>query len=277
MNEIVCKKRLVSNIYEFVLNHKYIARKALPGQFVIIRTDEKGDRAPFTICDTDPEKGTVTLVVMEVGRTSRKFIKMSEGDVLSTLVGPLGKPAEIAEKEKVLCIGGCYGIGGIYYYAKFLKEKDNYVITLLEGKEYNLLYWQDKIHSKSDELYAVTREGRNGFKGHIPDGVNKIFQKHPDISRVYSIGCTFMMMIVSLSTKTFSAKTYVNLNPIMIDGTGMCGSCRVSVAGKTKFACIDGPDFDGHEIDWDNLLLRRKAYLKNELLSLRNELQREDY
>ncbi|MGQ9618176.1 MAG: sulfide/dihydroorotate dehydrogenase-like FAD/NAD-binding protein [Candidatus Aminicenantia bacterium] len=268
MYRIIEKKMIVPNIHLMKISSPAIAKKSLPGQFVIVMADEKGERIPLSISDWEREEGTITIVFMEVGTSTKKLARLKEGDELFALAGPLGKPSEISKFGTVLCIGGCYGIGTIYPTARALKEEGNRVITLLEARSSFLLYWQEKVKSASDELKLLTRDGTSGSSGHVPSAIKTILEKEK-IDRVIVNGCTFLLMAASEATKSYGVKTIVNLNPIMIDGTGMCGVCRVSISGKTKFACVDGPDFDGHEVDWETLLMRRSAYIKEEYESLR--------
>lgn len=268
MYKIIEKKMIVPNIHLIKVLAPAVAKKCLPGQFVIIMVDEKGERIPLSISDWDRSEGIITIVFMEVGTSTRKLAKLKEGDELFTLAGPLGSPSEISKFGTVLCVGGCYGIGTIYPISRALKEEGNRVITLLEARSSFLLYWEEKLRSVSDGLLLLTRDGTAGLSGHVPTAIKEIVQREK-VDRVIVNGCTFLLMVASEATKSLGIKTVVSLNPIMIDGTGMCGVCRVSISGKTKFACVDGPDFDGHEVDWETLLMRRSAYLKEEFESIR--------
>jgi len=238
-----------------------VASRIQPGQFVIVRADEYGERVPLTIADWDREKGAVSCVFMQVGTSTYKLGKLKAGDVLPTFVGPLGKPLELDRWGTVVVAGGCYGIGSIYPVARALKEKGNRVISLIEGRSRFLLYWLDKLEAVSDRVLVSTRDRSMGSSVDGPNALKDLLGSGERIDRVIAIGCTFMMYLMAEATRPFAVKTIVSLNPIMIDGTGMCGACRVSVAGETKFACVDGPDFDGHQVDWALLLARRKAYL----------------
>jgi ferredoxin--NADP+ reductase len=238
-----------------------VASRIQPGQFVIVRADEYGERVPLTVADWNREKGRVSCVFMQVGTSTYKLGKLKAGDVLPTFVGPLGKPLELDRWGTVVVAGGCYGIGSIYPIARALKEKGNRVISLIEGRSKFLLYWLDRLEAVSDRVLVSTRDRSMGKSVDAPGAVKDLLGSGERIDRVIAIGCTFMMYLMAEATRPFAVKTIVSLNPIMIDGTGMCGACRVSVAGETKFACVDGPDFDGHEVDWGLLLARRKAYL----------------
>jgi ferredoxin--NADP+ reductase len=200
-------------------------------------------------------------VFMQVGTSTYKLGQLKPGDVVPTYVGPLGKPLELDNWGTVLCAGGCYGIGSIYPVAKALKEKGNRVISFIEGRSGFLLYWIDRLAAVSDKVLVATKDGSKGEKEGYPGLVGKLLAGGEHIDRVIAIGCTFMMYEMAETTRPFEVKTMVSLNPIMIDGTGMCGACRVLVGGETRFACVDGPDFDAHQVDWDLLLARRKAYL----------------
>jgi ferredoxin--NADP+ reductase len=277
MYKIIERRMIVPNLHEFTVLAPAVAESVRPGNFVIVRPDEQGERIPLSVADWDRSAGTVTSIFMQVGGSTAKLARLKAGDLLPTFAGPLGKETEIGRFGTVLCVGGCYGIGSIYPVARALKEAGNTVITLIEARSSYLLYWEDKLRAVSDRLIVVTRDGTQGLKGHV-DKIPEILQRAgivPD--RVIVNGCTFQMMRVSQITRPLGWKTMVNMNPIMIDGTGMCGVCRLSVAGKMKFACVDGPDFDGHEIDWDEFLARRKSYNPEEVDPLRRSSCRSHY
>ncbi len=229
MFKIIEKRMIVPNIHLMKVSAPAVAKKCLPGQFVIVMVDEKGERIPLSISDWEREKGIITIVFMEVGTSTKKLAKLKEGEELFALAGPLGTPSEIGKFGTVLCIGGCYGIGTIYPIAKALKEEGNRVITLIEARSSFLLYWEDKLKSASDELILLTRDGTSGLSGHVPQGIETIVGREK-IDRVIVNGCTFLLMASSEATKPLGIKTIVSLNPIMIDGTGMCGVCRVSIS-----------------------------------------------
>jgi ferredoxin--NADP+ reductase len=264
MNKIIERQMLVPNIHILTVEDPFIARKIQPGHFVIIKLDEYGERTPLTVADWDREQGTVTCVFMQVGRSSRKMAELKKGDYIPTFVGPLGKMIEIDNYGTVICVGGCYGIGSIYPVARAMKNRGNRVINLIEARSSFLLYWEDKLSEVSDDLIVSTMDGSAGKKGHNSDRLKELIIQGEKIDRIISIGCTFMMYDVSEATRSDQIKTIVSLNPVMVDGTGMCGACRVEVGGETKFACVDGPDFDGHQVNWDLLLTRRKIYIKDE-------------
>jgi ferredoxin--NADP+ reductase len=268
--KIVERRMIVPNLHEFTVEAPAVAESIKPGNFVIVRPDDHGERIPLSVADWDRSAGTVTSIFMQVGGSTAKLARLKPGDTIPTYVGPLGKETVIGRFGAVLCLGGCYGIGSIYPVARALKEAGNTVYSILEARSSFLLYWEDKFHKVSDRVFAITRDGTKGRKGHIGQ-IPELLQSAgivPDLTIVN--GCTFQMMRMSQITRPLGWKTIVNMNPIMIDGTGMCGVCRLSVAGKTKFACVDGPDFDGHEIDWEEFLARRKSYNPEEVDPLRH-------
>jgi len=265
MYKVLKREQIVPNIHLLVIESDIIHKNAKAGEFVVVRADEKGERIPLNLVDWN--KDSVSLVFMEVGTSTSKLAAMKPGDELATLAGPLGKPTEIVEGKKVICLGGCYGIGALYPVIRMFKEKKNHVTTIIEGRSDYLLYWQEKLKGYSDEFYEITRDGSKGLKGHVNDFlVEHIKKKGADL--VYVQGCTYLTYLTSQTTRPLNVKTIVGLNPIMVDATGMCGVCRVIIDGETKFGCVDGPEFDGHKVDWDNLINRRKIYLGEEVYSL---------
>jgi NAD(P)H-flavin reductase len=244
-----------------------VAKKCAPGQFVIVRIDEKGERIPLTIADWDRKEGSVTLVFMEVGATTVRLAQLKTGDSIANFVGPLGMPSHIEKFGAVVCVAGGVGVAPIVPITRALKEKGNKIISILGARCKDLLFWEDKLRSVSDELIVTTDDGTYGRKGVVTEPLKEILEREK-IDRVVAIGPTVMMKFCSKTTKPFGVKTIVSLNPIMVDGTGMCGCCRVSVGGTTKFACVDGPEFDGHEVDWDLLGARQRTYLDEEKRSL---------
>jgi ferredoxin--NADP+ reductase len=268
MFTILEKEHLTPAITMLKIHAPLIARKAQPGQFVIVRVDELGERFPISLADWDGEQGSITVAVMQVGTSTRKLADLEVGAHILNLVGPLGLPAHIEDFGKVVCAGGCYGIGAILPVARALKESGNEVISIIEARSKNLLYWQEPLGQASDQLIVTTGDGSYGYEGWTYDPLKEMLERGERIDRVFAHGCNFMMMLCSETTKPFGVKTMVSLNPIMVDGTGMCGACRLSVGGDTKFACVDGPEFDGHEVDWDLLASRRQSYIEEEILSL---------
>ena len=253
-----------------------VARKAQPGQFVIVRANECGERIPLTIADYDWDSGEITLVFQEVGKTTKLLGTMQAGDELASFTGPLGRPTEIENYGTVLCVGGGVGIAPIYPIARALREAGNTVISIIAARTENLLFWQDKMREVSHEfsdgrlqgLIVCTDDGSCGIKALAPEPIKEILSSGRKIDRVWAIGPAIMMKFCALATRPFGVKTIVSLNSIMVDGTGMCGACRVEVSGQTRFVCVDGPEFDGHEVDWDLLLQRQRFYLEQEKQAL---------
>lgn len=269
MKKVIERSMIVPNMHLLVVEAPEIASKVKPGQFVIVRAGDEGERIPLSIADYDAEKGTISIVFMEVGSSTSVLARLNAGDAVATCVGPLGNATTIDTFGNVMLVGGCYGIGSLYPVAKELKEKGNKVSIVLEARSSYLIYWLNKYLPLVEKVYTITRDGSLGQKGHIsrlPDVIHGMSQK-PD--RIIVNGCTYLMAHTSEVTKDLGIPVVVNLNPIMIDGTGMCGVCRVTVAGKMKFACVDGPEFDGHDIDWKEFLARRKAYVTEEAMFFR--------
>ena len=269
MNKILRKETLAGGIKLMVIEAGEIARKAKPGQFIVIRIDEKGERIPLTIADFDAGKGTLTIVFQEVGFSTEKLGKLAVEDTLLDVVGPMGKPTEIEKHGAVVCVGGGVGIAPAYPVARGFKNEGSRVISVIGTRSHEFLFWEERIKSVSDEIYICTDDGSYGRKGFVTDELKVILEKDERIDLVIAIGPVVMMKAVSSLTKHYGTKTIVSLNPIMVDATGMCGSCRVTVGGKTKFACVDGPEFDGHEVDFDELLMRQQIYLEEEKLARR--------
>jgi len=268
MAKILRRERLVPNIHLLEVYAPETALKSKPGQFVIVMPDEWGERIPLTIADWDKEKGGVTTIFMVVGTSTQKLSLLKAGDEIPVFVGPLGRPFEIKKYGTVLCAGGCFGIAAIYPAARALKEAGNRIITILDVKANFLLYWEDKLRAVSDQFFVSARDSFYDCKDYISKTLKTVIRKEKGIDKVISIGCTYLMYACSEATKPHRIETIVSLNPIMVDGTGMCGACRVTVEGKTKFACVDGPNFDGHLVDWKELFARRKAYFEDEIQSL---------
>ncbi len=244
-----------------------ISQKAKPGQFVILQADETGERIPLTMADTNPEKGTITIIYMVVGASTTKFKELKVGDEFYALIGPLGSPTHIKNFGKVVCVGGGTGIAVLHPITKALKEAGNDVTTILGSRSYDLLIMEEMMTSASTRLHICTDDGSMGHHGFVTDVLKETLEKD-DIDLVVAIGPIPMMKFCSLITKDKNVKTIVSLNPIMVDGTGMCGCCRVSIGNDTKFACVDGPEFDGHKVDFDELGKRLASYLEDEKQSL---------
>ncbi|MBC8461963.1 MAG: sulfide/dihydroorotate dehydrogenase-like FAD/NAD-binding protein [Deltaproteobacteria bacterium] len=266
--EIIEKIEIVPNTHMVTVYAPVVAEKCLPGQFVIAMVTERSERIPYTISDYDREKGTITLVIIEVGRSSRELANTRVGDFLTHLVGPLGRPVEIKKFGTVVCAGGCYGVGAMLPIARAMKEAGNKVICIEEASSHYLLHWQDRLSENCDELIIVTKDGSAGMKGGVQDVISTLVDREEKIDQAYIIGCTFMLMLVSEVAKKHSIPTQTAMNSIMLDGTGMCGACRVSVGDTTKFACVDGPFLDGLKIDWIELMQRQTAFKKEEIEGL---------
>lgn len=272
MYPIIEKKTLSENVKLMKIKAPLIAKKAQPGQFIILRIDEKGERIPLTIADFDRKKGTITIIFLEVGKTTKQLGTLNVGDSLENFVGPLGVPSEVKRYGTVVCVGGGVGIAPLYPIVKALKEKGNYVISILGAKTKTLLLLEKEIEAFSDEFYIATDDGSKGHKGFVSDVLQQIIDKKKKIDMVMAIGPVIMMKVVSDFTRKYNIKTLVSLNPIMVDGTGMCGGCRVSVDGKTKFACVDGPEFDGHKVDFDNLMIRNRRFVNEEGVAIKRHM-----
>jgi ferredoxin--NADP+ reductase len=269
MYKLIENRMIVPNMHLMTLESPIVARQMKPGQFVILRADEEGERIPLSVSDWDAEKGTVTVIFMNVGSTTNKLASLESGTSIPTVVGPLGNPTEIEKYGTVLCLGGCYGIGSIYPIARALKEKENKVIIVIEARSSFLFFWEDKLKEVSDKIFYITRDGTKGYRGHVGRLPEIIKSADETIDRIIINGCTFLLKRGSDISLPLGIKTMVSLNPIMIDGTGMCGVCRVTIGTTTKFACVDGPDFDGHQVNWAELLQRRRTYMKEEVIPLR--------
>ena len=264
MYEILEKQTLSETVKLMKVKAPLVAKKAKAGQFIILRIDEKGERIPLTIADYNRDEGTVTIIFMEVGKTTIKLGTMIEGDNILNFAGPLGEASEIENYGTVVCVGGGVGIAPLYPIIKALKEAGNYVICILGARDKSLLMLEEEINENCDELHIATDDGSKGLKGFVSDILQNLIDKEKRIDIVWAIGPVIMMKVVANLTKKYDIKTIVSLNPIMVDGTGMCGGCRVEVGGKTKFACVDGPEFDGHKVDFNNLMLRNRRFLRDE-------------
>lgn len=240
-----------------------IARKAKPGQFVILKANETGERIPLTMANTDPEKGTITVIYMVVGKSTAIFRDLKVGDGYQDVIGPLGKPTHIERVGKVVCVGGGTGIAVLHPITRALKEIGNHVTCIIGARSKDLLILEDHMKAASHELLITTDDGSYGRKGFVTDALKDVLDKG-GVELAVAIGPVPMMKFVSRLTKEYNVKTIVSLNPIMVDGTGMCGGCRVTVGNETRFACVDGPEFDGHLVDYDELMLRLQSYCEDE-------------
>ncbi len=263
MNKILEKEFFSENVAKLIIEAPEIAKSRKAGHFVIIRLDEKGERIPLTIADSDPEKGTIMLVVQRVGVTSAKLLAMKEGEEILDLVGPLGKATHIDNFGTVLCAGGGVGSAPLLPIVKALKEAGNRVITVIAGRTKELVILEDEMRKSSDEVIVMTDDGSYGKQGLVTAGMEEVIQREK-VDKAVIIGPAIMMKFGSLTTKKYNIPTEVSLNTIMVDGTGMCGACRISIGGKTKFVCVDGPEFDAFQVDWDQMLMRMGAYKEQE-------------
>ena len=264
MYKILKKMQLCPIVYLIEVEAPLIARKNKPGQFVVLRVHEKGERIPLTIVNSDEKRGSITLIFQVVGKTTKLLSKLNEGDYIMNIVGPLGKPTEIEHYGTVVLIGGGVGAAEIYPEAKAFKAAGNYVIGIVGARTANLLILENELRQVCDEFYITTDDGSKGHHGFVSDILKQLIDKGVKIDLVYAVGPTIMMKVISNLTKPYGIKTLVSLNPIMLDATGMCGVCRVKVGGEIKFACVDGPEFDGHLVDFDLLMARQRTYLDEE-------------
>ncbi len=272
MNKIIEMEFFSENVAKIVLDAPDIAKSRKAGHFVIIRMDEKGERIPLTIADGDPEKGTITLVVQKVGVSSAKLLAKKAGDEILDVVGPLGHATHIENFGTVLCAGGGVGVAPMMPIVKALKEAGNRVITVLAGRSKDLIILEDEMRANSDEVIIMTDDGSYGKKGLVTAGMEEVIQREK-VNKAFVIGPAIMMKFGSLTTKKYNIPTDVSLNTIMVDGTGMCGACRVSIGGKTKFVCVDGPEFDAFEVDWNEMMMRMGAYKTEEHAAYEKYLQ----
>jgi ferredoxin--NADP+ reductase len=269
MFQIVRKQEMAKGtIIRFDISAPKIAQKVKAGQFVILRVNETGERIPLTVADKDPFGGIITVIFQIVGKTTALMGSLKEGEMIRDISGPLGKAAEICTNSKVIMIGGGTGVAILYHVAKAFKEAGNYVISIIGSRDKDMLILENEMKAVSDELAITTDDGSYGIKGFVIDPLKKYLQERKDIKLAYAIGPIVMMKNVVKLTKDYGMPTMVSLNPIMIDGTGMCGGCRVTVNHKTQFCCVDGPDFDGHLVDFDELEKRNSLYVNDEKTSL---------
>lgn len=269
MNKILEKKVLSDVTKLMVVETPLVARKARAGQFVIVRVDEYGERVPMTIADYDREAGTIVLIFQEVGKSTMQMGTLEAGDELATVVGPLGHATELDNFGTVVCIGGGVGIAPIFPIARALKEAGSTVISIIGARTSGYLFWEDRMRAVSDELIVCTDDGSYGRKALVTEPLKELLESPgKTISRVWAIGPMIMMKFVSLTTQPFEVPTIVSLNTIMVDGTGMCGGCRVLLDDGPQFVCVDGPEFDGHRVQWDNLLSRVQFYREQEQVAV---------
>lgn len=272
LNEIAFRRRLAEDVVRIEVYAPLIAKKAQPGQFIILRVSPRGERIPLTIADTDAAKGTITIILQEVGKTTMMLGQMEVGQCLEDLVGPLGHPTPIENYGTACVVAGGLGTAEMFPIARALREAGNHVITIVGARRKDLLILLDEMRSVSDELIITTDDGSFGRKGVVTDPLKELVAEDK-VDFVITCGPVIMMKFVAQATREKSIPTYASLNPVMVDGTGMCGSCRVSVGGKVYFACVDGPDFDAHQVDFAELMLRQKAFVKYEKCALEEWLK----
>ena len=267
--EIVAREDFSDVTFLLEIRHPLMAKAARPGQFVIVMSHAEGERIPLTIADFDRGKGTITLVIQAVGKTTREMQQLCQvGTALYALVGPMGVPSHTSGAKKIVCVGGGLGVAPVFPQARGFKEAGAYVIGVIGFRSWKLMFWEDKFRSCCDELIVCTDDGSVGVKGPVTEGIKRAIAGHPDIDEVIAIGPPVMMKACAEATRPHKIKTVVSLNPVMVDGTGMCGGCRVRVAGQVKFACVDGPDFDGHAVDFEDLTTRLKRFAAEEKSAL---------
>ena len=267
--EILTREDFSDVTYLLEVSHPMMAKAARPGQFVIVISREGGERIPLTIADFDTERGSITLVIQAAGKTTREMQQICQvGTSLHSMVGPLGEPSHIGEGGKVVCVGGGLGVAPVFPQARAFKRNGAYVIGVVGFRNEDLVFWRDKFESVCDEFIICSDDGSVGIKGLVTDGIEMAVAKHDDIEEVVAIGPPIMMKAAAETTRKYGIKTTVSLNPIMVDGTGMCGGCRVLIGEETKFACVDGPDFDGHEVDFVDLMNRLKRFKNDEAMAL---------
>jgi len=268
VNPIIEKQDLSENVVRMVLAAPEIARKRRAGQFIILKIDEPGERIPLTIVDSDAEAGTITIIFQVVGKTTAALAAMKAGDEISDVQGPLGNPTEIENFGHVVCIGGGVGVGVVYPLAAALKKAGNQVTSIIGARTQTLLILEEEMRKVSDRLIVATDDGSYGFHGFVSAVLQNLIDAKERIDRVFAIGPVPMMRVLCDVTRPHGIPTVVSLNPVMVDATGMCGACRVAVAGKTKFTCVDGPEFDGHQVDFALLTSRLRMYQPQEKQSM---------
>ena len=270
MYEIVAREDFSAATFLLEVHHPLMARAARPGQFVIVMAHALGERIPLTLADFDAAEGTVTLVVQAVGKTTREMQQNCKvGSAVHALVGPMGVPSRVAAAGKVACVGGGLGVAPMFPQARAFKQSGAYVIGIVGFRSRDLVFWEDKFRSCCDELILCTNDGSAGMKGMTTDGVRVALERHPDLGELVAIGPPVMMKACAEATRARGIRTVVSVNPIMVDGTGMCGGCRVKVGGQVKFACVEGPDFDGHQVDFDDLMARLTRFASEEQAALK--------
>jgi NAD(P)H-flavin reductase len=272
MNRIIAKSQLSDRVVKLTISAPAIANKREAGHFVIVKIGEEGERIPLTISQADKKAGTITLIIQKVGITSHKLANLEVNDQVTDIVGPLGHATKIEKVGTVICAGGGVGIAPLLPIVEALKAAGNHIISVLGARSGDLIILEDEIRKVSDQLIVMTDDGSKGKKGLITEGIESVINKHPKIDLAFTIGPAIMMKYCSILTKKYAIPTIASLNTIMVDGTGMCGACRVSVGGSTKFVCVDGPEFNAHEVDFDELLMRLNGYKDEETAAFQQYL-----
>jgi NAD(P)H-flavin reductase len=266
----IIKKEVYSPVtYMWEVEAPDVARAAQPGHFLIVRMNEEGERIPLTVADFDRQRGTVTAVIQAVGKSTREMMQLNQGDSILDLIGPLGEASHIEKRSKVILVGGGLGVAPVYPQLRAYKERGSTTLSIIGFRTKSLVFWEERFRAYSDEMHIATDDGSYGHKGFVSQVLQIVLEKHRDTEEVVAIGPLLMMKACCDVTRPFGVRTMVSLNSIMVDGTGMCGSCRVTVNGKLKFACVDGPDFDGHQVDFDELLRRQRRFQREEQESLK--------
>lgn len=265
----IVKKEVYSPVtYLWEVEAPDVARAAQPGHFLMVRINEEGERIPLTVADFDRRRGTVTVVIQAVGKSTREMMALAEGDSILDLIGPLGEASHIQQRSKVILVGGGLGVAPVYPQLRAYKEAGSTTLSIIGFRTKDLVFWEAKFRAQSDELHIATDDGSYGHKGFVSQVLQQVLEAHRDTQEVVAIGPLPMMKACCDVTRPFGVRTMVSLNSIMVDGTGMCGSCRVTVGGKLRFACVDGPDFDGHQVDFDELMRRQRRFQREEQESL---------
>jgi glutamate synthase (NADPH/NADH) small chain len=265
----IVKKEVYSPVtYMWEVEAPDVAQAAQPGHFLMVRMNEEGERIPLTVADFDRRRGTVTVVIQAVGKSTREMMQLEEGDSIMDFIGPLGEASHIEKRSKVILVGGGLGVAPVYPQLRAYKELGSTTLSIIGFRNKDLIFWEAKFLANSDELHIATDDGSYGHKGFVSQVLHSLLEKHRDAQEVVAIGPLPMMKACCDVTRPFGVLTMVSLNSIMVDGTGMCGSCRVTVGGKLRFACVDGPDFDGHQVDFEELMLRQRRFQREERESL---------
>jgi NAD(P)H-flavin reductase len=265
---IITKEVYTPVTYMWEVEAPDVARAARPGHFLMVRMNEAGERIPLTVADFDRRRGTVTVVIQAVGKSTREMMQLEAGDRLLDFIGPLGEASHIQRRSKVVLVGGGLGVAPVYPQLRAYKELGSGTVSIVGFRSRDLVFWEDRFRGYSDELHIATDDGSTGVKGLVSQVLEQVLERQRDVEEVVAIGPLPMMRACCDVSRPFGVRTMVSLNSIMVDGTGMCGSCRVTVGGKLKFACVDGPDFDGHQVDFDELLLRQRRFRPEEQASL---------